>query len=299
MSEGPVHAPDHIRPVAAGLWMIGAIVSFTTMGVAGREAGSSLDTFEIMLFRSAFGFFVVLAVAAMAGTLGQINRDKLGLHFARNLCHFFGQNMWFYAVTVIPLAQVVALEFTSPLWVTLLAPFLLGERLTRTRVFAAIAGFVGILIVARPDFTAIDAGLAAAAASAIGFGGSILFTKLLTRTSTITCILFWLTAMQAVMGLVFAGWDGQISLPDAVSLPWVILIALAGLTAHFCLTTALTLVPAVIVVPLDFARLPAIALVGMVLYGEGIDLFVLAGALVIFGANYLNLLVETRKASQN
>ncbi|MEM8631876.1 MAG: DMT family transporter [Pseudomonadota bacterium] len=287
------------RPLLATLWMTGAIVSFTSMGVAGRELGGILDTFEIMFFRSVIGFFIVIAVAAALGRLGRIRARKMHLHTMRNTCHFLGQNLWFYAVTVIPLAQVVALEFTTPLWVTLLAPFVLGERLTRTRALAAFFGFVGILIVARPDFTEIDPGVLAAAASAIGFAGSIMLTKILTRTETIVSILFWLTVIQAFLGAGFAGWDGDIALPDGQALPWVIVIACAGLTAHLCLTKALTLVPAVIVVPLDFARLPVIAIVGMLLYGERLDVFVFAGALVIFAANYLNIVAEARKASQN
>ena len=97
----------------AGLWMLGAIASFTSMAVAGRELSTELDTFEIMLYRSVFGVFVVVGIGWIAGTLHQVNRDSLGLHFARNIAHFTGQNLWFYAVSVAPLAQVIALEFTT------------------------------------------------------------------------------------------------------------------------------------------------------------------------------------------
>ena len=105
----------------AAIWMIGAICSFSAMAVAGREVSFALDTFEIMLFRSIMGVAIVISAALIFGTLRQINRQQFGLHFARNLAHFIGQNLWFYAVTVIPLAQVFALEFTSPIWVILLA----------------------------------------------------------------------------------------------------------------------------------------------------------------------------------
>lgn len=271
------------------LWMSGAIVSFTSMAIAGRIVRVELDTFEVMLYRSLVGILIVLAVSSLAGTLGQVTRRKLGLHAVRNISHFAGQNLWFYAITAIPLAQVFALEFTAPLWVTLLAPVILAERLTPVRAFSAALGFVGILIVARPDPTDLDPGMITAALAAIGFAGSALFTKRLTRTETTTCILFWLTVMQAVFGLICAGIDGDIALPSPENWPGLAIIGIAGLVAHFCLTTALTLAPASVVMPIDFLRLPVIAIIGMLLYGEPLELAVLLGGLVIFAANAINL----------
>lgn len=277
------------------LWMTGAIASFTVMAIAGRAVSLDLDTFEIMLFRSVIGIGIVLAVAGGAGRLGDITRRRMGTHLARNVFHFAGQNLWFFAITAIPLAQVFALEFTSPFWVMVLSALILSERLTPNRVAAAVVGFIGILIVTRPSPETAHIGQLAAAMAAIGFAGSAVFTRLLTRTEKITCILFWLTVMQAVFGLICAGIDGDIALPSTASLPWVVLISIAGLVAHFCLTTALSLAPATVVMPIDFARLPVIAIVGMVLYTEAMDPLVLLGALVIFGANYANIWFETRK----
>lgn len=278
----------------AALWMMGAIASFSTMAVAGREVAVELDTFEIMMYRSLFGVLIVVGVGALAGTLRQINTQNMGLHVVRNLAHFTGQNLWFYAVTVIPLAQVFALEFTSPLWVIVLSPLILGERLTPMRAFAAIMGFIGILIVARPDIAGINAGVITAASSAMFFALTMMFTKRLTRSQSITCILFYLTAMQLVFGIVMAGYDGDIAVPSAAALPFVLLIGAAGLLAHFCVTNALALAPATVVVPIDFIRLPAIAIIGMLLYDEALDIWVFAGAAIIFTGNYLNIWSETR-----
>ncbi len=275
--------------------MSGAIVAFTSMAIAGRAVAVEHDTFETMLFRSIVGFVVVLIVAKAAGTLGQINTRRMGLHVMRNVSHFTGQNLWFYAITVIPLAQVFALEFTSPLWVMALAAIFLGERLTQPRVVAAALGFIGVLIVARPDTTTLDPNVLIAAAAAIGFAGSAIFTKLLTRTETVTCILFWLTAMQAIFGLTMAGYDGDIALPTAQSAPWLTLIAFAGLTAHFCLTKALILAPASIVMPIDFLRLPIIAVIGMLFYNEGLDLLVLLGGALILAGNLYMVRSESRR----
>ena len=281
--------------LSAMLWMVGAIASFTAMAVAGRAVSFELDTFEIMMYRSFVGLAIVLIVARATGHLSDITRRHLGLHLVRNLAHFAGQNLWFFALTVIPLAQVFALEFTSPIWVLLLSPFVLGERMTQTRVLAALLGFAGILIVARPFGETVGTGVMAAALAAIGFALSIMVTKRLTRSERITCILFYLTAMQAVFGIVCAGFDGDIALPSAATAPWLLLIGCAGLLAHFCLTTALSLAPATVVVPIDFVRLPVIALIGAVFYGEAMELWVFGGALLIFAGNYLNIWHETRK----
>jgi|TARA_B110000908_G_scaffold171273_1_gene233437 drug/metabolite transporter (DMT)-like permease len=277
--------------------MIGAICSFSAMAVAGREVSFALDTFEIMLFRSIVGVTIVVSAALIFGTWRQINKQQFGLHFARNIVHFTGQNLWFYAVTVIPLAQVFALEFTSPIWVILLSPLLLGERLTMVRAIAASMGFVGILIVARPDMAGINTGVMAAAASAVFFAFTTIFTKRLTRTQSITCILFYLTVLQLIFGLIMAGYDGDIAIPDAQTLPWLLLIGVAGLLAHFCITNALAIAPATVVIPIDFIRLPVIAVIGMLVYSEAVDIWVFVGAAIIFAGNYLNIWVETRKAA--
>lgn len=280
--------------IKAAIWMIGAILSFSSMAIAGRAVSFELDTFEIMMYRSFVGVLIVIVVSALAGTQRQITRRSMGTHLVRNLAHFTGQNLWFYSLTLIPLAQVFALEFTSPLWVLVLSPLVLGERLTPMRLLAAVMGFIGILIVARPGVGTFNIGLVTAALSAIGFAFSIMLTKRLTRTETTTCILFYLTTMQAVFGILCAGWDFDIALPSAQSVPWLILIGCAGLLAHFCLTTALSIAPASVVVPIDFVRLPVIAVIGALFYDEPLDIFVLIGAIIIFSGNYLNILNETR-----
>jgi len=281
--------------IRATLWMAGAIVSFTSMAIAGRALAQELDTFEIMLYRSLLGVAIVVGVGAAAGTLGQINRTSLRIHLLRNIAHFTGQNLWFFAIPLIPLAQVFALEFTSPIWAMFLAAVILRERLTAIGLFSAAIGFVGVLIITRPWGAGLSVGVIAAALAAIGFAGSAVFTRLLTRDQSITCILFWLTVMQAVFAVILAGYDGDIIWPTPEYWSWLALVAVAGLVAHFCLTKALSLAPAAVVMPVDFARLPVIALVGYFFYSEGLELAVGVGAVLIFAANYLNISAQARQ----
>jgi len=277
------------QPIKAALWMVGAIFSFSAMAIAGRAASFELDTFELMTYRSAIGLIIVLGVGAYVGTLGQITRRHLDIHLFRNLAHFTGQNLWFYAITVSPLALVFALEFTSPLWVMALAALFLGERLTSVKVLAGLLGFAGVLLVVQPGSSPINSGMITAALAAIFFATTAILTKRLTRTETITCILFYLTAMQLVIGLIACLVDGDMALPSLATLPWVVLIALCGLTAHFCMTTALSLAPASVVMPMDFVRLPAIAVIGMLFYAEALEWGVMVGAALIFVANFINI----------
>jgi drug/metabolite transporter (DMT)-like permease len=237
---------------------------------------------------------LVVTIARAAGTLQSVQRTRLHLHFTRNLSHFIGQNLWFFAITVAPLAQVFALEFSSPIWAMFLAVIVLGEKLTKLRLSMAFIGFLGVLIVTEPWRASIGPGVIAAAVAAIGFAGSAVFTRLLTRAESITSIMFWLTTMQAVFGLICAGYDGDIALPSLPSLPGVATIAVGGLVAHFCLTRALSLAPAAVIMPVDFARLPIIIAVGALLYAEPFSATVVIGAALIFGANYVNIAAEHR-----
>ena len=281
--------------IQAAIWMTGTIVSFSAMAVSGREISFELDTFEIMMYRSIIGLIIVLLLAKLFKTHREISTQNLSLHFYRNLSHFIGQNLWFYALTLIPFAQLFAFEFSVPLWVMLAAPFLLGERLTNIRIISILVGFIGILIVTRPWLAGLAPGIIPAALCAIGFACSVIFTKKLTQKVSITCILFWLTSMQLLMAVICAGYDGDISLPSSSNFIWIIIIGIGGLLAHFCITKALQLAPATVVTPIDFCRLPVIAAIGYVFYNEALDIFIIGGAIIIFIANYINIWSETKK----
>ena len=281
--------------IKAAIWMMGAVVSFSAMAVAGREMSFQLDTFEIMMYRSLIGVVIVVGVGLVTGGIFEVSRDQFGLHFFRNLFHFIGQNLWFFAVTVIPLAHLFAFEFSVPIWVTIAAPFLLAEKLTKLRVTAVFIGFAGILMVTRPWMAGLSFGVIAAALCAICFAGTSIITKRLTHKQPTISILFWMTVLQLIFGFICAGYDGDIAIPTLETLPWVITVGLGGLLAHFCITIALGLAPATVVLPVDFTRLPIIATIGMLFYNEPLDIWVILGAIIIFGSNYINIWAETRK----
>ncbi|MDG2000011.1 MAG: DMT family transporter [Amylibacter sp.] len=281
------------QPFKAAFVMLGAMFSFTLMAIAGRELAGNLDTFEIMMYRSFIGVLIVLFIAVASGKLNDINANKLGLHTLRNAVHFMGQSLWLYALIHIPLSQLFAFEFTHPLWVAILAPFLLGEIMTRKRIFAFVIGFLGILIVARPESAPITIATFAAVACAFMFALTTICTKYLGKTETTLSIMFWLTVIQAGFGLICAGYDGDIAIPPVNVFHWVAIVGLGGLFAHYCIATALKIAPASIVAPLEFLRLPLIAIVGFAFYDEQFLVSIIFGAVIVFCANFLNIREET------
>lgn len=284
------------NPLKAAVWMLGAVASFAAMAVAGRAIQVEMDTFELMLYRSFIGLAVVVAVlAARRGGFATLRTARPWLHVKRNVIHFSGQNLWFYAVVLIPLGELAALEFTNPIWVALLAPFLLAEPLTRTRLLAAALGFAGILVVAQPGSAAIGPGQAAALAAAVCFALNTIYTRQIMSHDSVLCVLFWMTLSQGTMSLVLA-LPGGIPAPTLAMAPWLLLVGLTGLSAHYALTSALGHAPASIVAPMEYIRLPVVTALGVLLYDEPLRGAVFAGAALIIGGNLINLRAETRRA---
>lgn len=290
VADAPARAAS---PLRAAVFMSGAIASFSLMGVAGRELSGGHTTFQIMFWRSLVGLLIVsIAISVSTRGFAQVRTRLPGVHLLRNLGHFFGQNCWFYAVGVIPLAQVFALEFTAPVWVALAAPLFLNERFHWLRIVSAALGFLGVLMVVRPDVDGLSFGQLIALAGSIGFAVNILSTKRLTREDSTLAILFWMTVSQAIMAAVM---DIAVYGSDALPMPsgpgafWLAVVGFCGLSAHFCVTSAFRWADATMVAPMDFVRLPVIAVVGMLLYSEPLEILVFVGGAVIFLSNFLNL----------
>lgn len=303
-------APDPARPPDARgrillsvLWMIGAIVSFTAMAIAGRAALRGADVLVIAVWRTFFGFAILLAIVKLqAIPVGSLASRRPDLQVVRNLIHFTAQFFWLCALTRMTLAELTTLEFTAPLWVALLAPLLLGERLSALRIGAAVLGFIGVLVVVRPGVIAFGAGTPFALGAALGYALSMITTKRLLRGDSAFTILFWMQGLQVLIGLAvllasgLVGYGQGLVIPDAITLVWIAVVGVLGLTAHYSLTMAFTHADAIIVAPMDFLRLPLVALVGVAIYGEALDFWVLGGGLIVVIANLLNIRGERPRA---
>lgn len=276
--------------------MVGALFSFLSMAIAGRELSSELNTFQILFFRSAIGLGIIALVLFRVGW-HNVKTRHLGLHIVRNTAHYVGQFGWFFAISVIPLAQVFAIEFTIPIWTAALAPFLLSERLTPMRGLVIAIGFAGILIILRPGLVPLELGAASALIAAMGYALSHTLTKRITRTDTPLAVIFYMTVIQLPMGAVPSLMDW--TTPSLAMWPWLAVVGATALSAHYCMARAFAHADAMVVVPMDFLRLPMVALLGLVMYGEPLDPWVLAGAGVIFTAIFINISTERRAQRLN
>ena len=283
---------NHHPSVLAAFWMIGALFSFMAMAISGRELTADYSTFQILFFRSVIGVVLISMLVARTGW-AQLRTQRAGAHLVRNITHFAGQYGWFYGLAFISLAEVIAIEFTTPIWTALLAWLLLGEKLTLPRVVALLFGIAGLLLILRPGMTVIQPAALAVLAGAVCYALSYIQTKSLTRTDTPLCILFYMTLIQLPFGMIpsLMAWKT----PTLASMPWIILVGITAMSAHYCMAHAFKLADATVVVPMDFFRLPLIALVGYLFYQEQIDLWVLAGAVLMLGGNLVNIAAERRR----
>ena len=271
----------------AAAWMAGWLTAMLVMAVAGREATRTLHVFQIMEMRSVLGFVLLWPLLHASGGLAAMRTHRLGRHIARNTVHYGAQFGWFLALTMIPLAQVVAIEFTMPIWTALLAVAFLGERLGAARIIAVALGLVGVTVIVRPGLEHVDPGQLIALAAAVGFAVSIILVKSLTTTESAVSIIFWMLVVQSVIGIVPALLVWRT--PTAQVWPWIGVIALCGTYSHYCMTQALRHADAMVIVPMDFLRVPLTAVAGWLVYNERIDAFTVAGAGLILVANLLNL----------
>jgi drug/metabolite transporter (DMT)-like permease len=274
--------------------MSGTLVSFSVMAVGVRELASVLSVFEILTIRAGLGlFFTLLAGLFRPSVFRNVVPRLFHLHLLRNGTHFASQYLWAFSLTLLPLATVFALEFTMPLWTALLAAFFLGEKLTPSRIGAVVCGLIGVVIIVQPGSDAFKPASILVLLAAFGYATSNIATKKLTATQTTYCIVLWMNIMQ--LPLAYACSDPMFftKLGTTDLLP-VLGVGVAGLTAHFCLTNALAAGDASVVIPLDFMRLPLIAVVGWMFYAEPFDLPVLLGAGAIIAGVLWNLRSESK-----
>ena len=280
-------APGSPQPVLrAALWMLGAVVSLVAIAIAGRELAREISVFEVVFFRNALCLAFLTPILFFARE-NLCRTRRFGSHTLRNTVHFAAQAAWFYGLTRLPLGEVIALEFTSPVWTAVLAAVLLREPLPLRRVTGILLGFAGVIVILRPGAAIIDPAAFAVLAAAVGFALMYVLTRTLAVSEHPLTILFWMNAIQLPIGLTLAlpGWVA----PSPALWPWILVVGLAGLSNHYCFARAFALADAGAVAPVDFVRLPLSILIGFLVYAEAIDVFVLVGALVIFYGNRLNM----------
>jgi len=274
------------KPKAA-LWMAGWLSLMLVMTIAGREATREVSVFELMQMRCVLGFFMLYPLIRMSGGFAAMKTSRPLQHIVRNLVHYIAQLGWFFALTLIPLGQLVSIEFTMPIWTAILAASFLNERMTASKISAIVLGLVGVIIIVRPSTGEVNPGQLIALAAAVGFGVSVAMMKSLTRTESTVAIIFWMLVIQGVAGLIptIYLWKS----PSAYVWGCLAVIAFCGTFSHYCMARAMLHADATVVLPMDFLRVPLTATVGWLIYSERLDMFTVLGAALILTGNLLNL----------
>jgi drug/metabolite transporter (DMT)-like permease len=282
-----MQSPPAVSLPRAALWMSGWLSLMLVIAVAGRQALAELSVFQVLELRSLIGFVLLWPLVHAAGGLRAMATTRLREHVLRNFVHYAAQYSWFAALLLIPLAHVVAIEFTMPIWSAVLAVALLGERMNRAKWFAIALGLAGVLVIVRPVASELNVGQLIALAASVGFAASVVMVKSLTRTDAAVKISFWMLVVQSLIGIVPAlqVWVW----PSAGVWGWVVVVAFCGVYSHYCFARAMQHAPATVLVPMDFLRVPLTALAGWAIYGERVDALTVVGVVLILAGNLLNL----------
>ena len=259
--------------------MLGAMILFSTMGIFIKLSSSQLHPLEVVFFRNFLAlFFLTPWIFHQRATVFKSNRKKL--YTLRAVFNVVGMAAGFTALTLIPLAEATALSFTAPLFATLGAALILGEIVRQRRIIAIFFGFVGMLIILRPGIEAVSPGALLAIANAITIAITVLIVKKLTTTEKPITIVAYMALLQTPMALIPAlfYWEW----PSLITWTWLFCLAGAGTIGHLMYTKAIQLAEVSQLQPIDFVRLPIIALFGYIVFAEQPSIWVWIGGAVIF-----------------
>lgn len=267
------------------LLMAAAAACYAILHGSVRYISSEIHPFEITFFRNLFGFIVLLPWFVIHG-LRPLRTRRIGLHLLRASSNVVAMLMFFMALSMTPLAQVQALGFTAPLFTTVLAIFILGERVRLRRWTALIAGFIGALIIVRPGLQPIDTGSVLTIVSAAIWGFTLITIKVLSRTDSAVTITAYMVILMSPLSLLPAlfYWTW----PDPAMWVWLVVCGVSGTVAQLLMAQSFRVAEATVVLPFDFTKIVWGALIGYLAFGEVVDIWTWIGAAVIFsGITYI------------
>lgn len=269
------------RPVAGILWMLLTGANFVAVTAIVKHVGSGLPAAESAFLRYLLGlvFLIPMARPLMAA---KFTRKILFLYGIRGIAHALGVILWFYAMTRITMAEVTSLAYLNPIYVTIGAIFLLGEKVALRRILAICVALVGALVILRPGFRELSPGHFAMLANALLFGGSYLIAKVMSDQSHPAVVVAMLS-ITVTIGLAPFAWVVWVP-PSLEDLGWMFLVACFATAGHYTMTLALASAPVTVTQPVTFLQLVWAMTLGALVFGEPIDIWVVFGGAIIIGA---------------
>lgn len=272
-------APIPQRPLLGAFYMMLTGLLFVGMTSVIKSIGSDLPPIQIAFLRFAFGAIAFLPMLVRSRDQFAFDRALLGLFTLRGACHVAGVGMWFYALTVIDLSEVTAINYMTPIYLTIGAALFFGERLAWMRIAAIVVAFVGVLIVLRPGFRAIEMGHVAMMVGAVFLAGSYLLAKRLSGEASVSVVVAMMS-FTATLGLAPFAMSVWV-MPNVTELILCCVIAGMASAAHYFMTMAFRVAPMVVVQPINFLQLVWASLLGALMFDEPIDIYVVLGGVII------------------
>jgi drug/metabolite transporter (DMT)-like permease len=266
-------------------WMLLGVISFCILAIGVKEMSSDISSIQIIFFRSFIG--LILLFVFFRKKFQELTFKKVKIHFKRNIFHLLGQYGWVIGIVYLSLTEVTAIEFTVPIWIILFATLYLNEKMTKWKIASVLICFLGVLVIIRPGFEIFNINTMIVLISAISYAIAHISTKKIVKTETPLDIIIIMCLTQTPIAFVLSlkSWNYP-SLPD---LFWLVIVAIAAISAHFSLAKAFKETNIGDIITLDYLRLPILSLIGIMIYKENFDALLIAGALLIIIGNYINL----------
>ncbi|MEX0279032.1 MAG: DMT family transporter [Ruegeria sp.] len=272
---------DQSRPLAGMFWMFAAGLSFVAMTALVKSLGTTMNPIQAAFLRYALGLvFLLPAIPAILNT--RMTRRNVTLFGVRGVIHAAAVMLWFFAMTRIPLAEVTAMNYMTPVYVTLGAALFLGEKLAIRRIAAIGVALVGVLIILRPGFREVSPGHIAMLGTSLTLGGSYLLAKVMVRdirpSVVVAHLSIWVTV--ALIPFAIAVWQP----PSLRDIGILFLIASFATAGHYFMTLALQAAPVAVTQPVTFLQLIWATLLGALVFHERVDMWVVSGGTLILAA---------------
>ena len=266
------------------LWMLLSVFTFCVVAIGVKQINTDVSPFQIIFFRALIGLITLLILLPRKTIIGSLSNIKQ--HLFRNLFHLIAQYGWVLGIVYLSLAEVTAIEFTTPIWILILASLFLKEKITTQKVISIVLGFIGVLIIMKPGIELINYNSIIVLLSAIFFAIAHTATKKIVKTNSASdvVIIMCLTQLPISFACTYVNWNW----PNYSDYFWLILIGLSGIGAHFSLAKALKKENISSLISLDYLRLPILILAGILFYNEAFDTTIIIGGTLIFLGNYIN-----------
>ncbi len=273
--------PLNPRPVAGVLWMLLTGANFVAVTAIVKHVGSGVPAPQAAFLRYVLGLVFLLP---MIGPMrrARLDRRALTLFSVRGVVHSLGVMSWFYAMTKIPIAEVTAMNYLSPVYVTLGAALFLGERLALRRVMAVVVALIGVVIILRPGFREVSSGHIAMLGTAVLFAASYLIAKRMADLVS-PAVVVGMLSVTVTIGLAPFAWAVWVT-PTLLDVMWLFLVAGFATAGHFTMTMAFRAAPMTVTQPVSFLQLVWATLLGWLVFAEAIDIWVVTGGLIILAA---------------